>query len=83
MVQKEIDGLKKTIKQARQHIRKAAKELPNSDAYARPYSILADLAEAIDTEMKELSPALKEADKLYKKNPDQGVNRARNWCRKP
>lgn len=83
MVQKEIDGLKKTIKLARKHIRKAAKELPNSDAYARPYSILADLAEAIDTEMKELEPALKEAHRIYKKNPDQGTNRATIWCRKP
>lgn len=39
---------------ARKHLKRVAKELPNQDAYATVYSILSDLASAIDVGMKEL-----------------------------
>lgn len=68
---------------ARKHLKRVAKELPNQDAYATVYSILSDLASAIDVGMKELGPASREVKKTLKENPEQSKNRAKKWCRTP
>lgn len=77
-----MDKLRQSLKLARKHIKKVAADLPDEDAYASPYSLLADVAEAIDIFLVEISPALKEASKLAKTS-DFKPNRAKKWCRKP
>jgi hypothetical protein len=75
--------LRKSLKQARKQLAKQAKALPDKDAYASIYSILVDAVESIDNTLKEIGPALKEAKKYDKDNPNQGGNRAIKWCYKP
>ncbi len=75
--------LRASLKVARKHLKRVAKELPNQDAYATVYSILSDLATAIDVGVKDLGPACKEIKKALKDNPEQSKNRAKTWCKAP
>jgi hypothetical protein len=78
-----MQNLKKALKKARTQVKKLAESLPDQDAYATPYSILADMAEDIDKCLKEIGPALKESKKIAKEGSGQFPNRAVRWCIKP
>jgi len=78
-----MKDLRKTLKRARKLIKQKARGLPDQDAYATVYSLLADVAEEIDFFLKEIDRAAREAKAEVKKNPKQGTNRAKKWCRKP
>lgn len=75
--------LKESLKVARKHLKRVAKQIPNQDAYATVYSILSDLAAAIDRGVKDIGPACTEAKRAVKKNPEQAANRAKKWCSAP
>lgn len=81
--QNNMKRLKQSLKIAKKHLKRVAKELPDNDAYAYLYSLLADIAEAIDIGAKQFGMACKEAKIECKNNPHQPLNRAKKWCRKP
>lgn len=75
--------LRASLKVARKHLKRVAKQIPNQDAYATVYSILSDIAAAIDVGVKDLGPACKEVKKTLKERPEQFPNRAKRWCVAP
>jgi len=79
----DMKELRKYLRMARRRVTKSANNLPDQDAYAMPYSMLADLAEDLDSFLVEIQAAMKEAESFTKKDPQQPRNRAKKWCTKP
>lgn len=75
-----VDQIFKRLKRSRKELVKLAKELPDEDAFATPYSVLIDGINGIDELLRDLKPALKDAKQYRKQNPEQFPNRAKNWC---
>jgi hypothetical protein len=70
------------LKKLQKKLLKSTKELPDSDAYASVYCILVDCANNINLCLEDLVPFLKEANKDFRKNPDQGGNHAKAFMNK-
>jgi len=60
----------KAVRAARKTIVKMADDLPDLDAYCMVYCILMNTVEVLDLCLQDLPPAIKEAKKLAKKNPN-------------
>jgi ssDNA-specific exonuclease RecJ len=60
------------------------RRIPNQDAYASVYSIVADIATHLDEVLKDLPTELEEVQKELKANPDQMDNsRTIDWIYYP
>jgi hypothetical protein len=75
-----VDITLKGLKKSKRELHRLLKALPDEDAYATPYSVIADGINAIDELIKEIKPSLKDAKEHRKQYPDQFPNRARKWC---
>lgn len=75
-----VDLLIKKLKQSRKELVKMAKDLPDEDAFAMPYSVLIDGINHIDELINEIKPALKDAKAERKLAKHCAPNRARKWC---
>lgn len=75
-----VDAVLKELKKSKRELHRLLKALPNEDAYATPYSVIADGINSIDELIKEIKPSLKDAKEHRKQYPDQFPNRARKWC---
>lgn len=77
---KDIELIFKGLKKSRRELVRLAKDIPDEDAFATPYSILIDGINHIDELLSELKPAMKEAKEYQKQNLHQAPNRAKRWC---
>ena len=75
-----INTVIKGLKKSRRELYQLLKSIPDEDAYATPYSVIVDGINAIDELIKEVKPSLKEAIEYRKQNPEQSLNRAKQWC---
>ncbi len=73
--------LLKSLREAKKELSRVAKAMPDKDAYAIPYCILNEMFEAIETGMKEIEPAVKQAKYEAKQNKSDLENRAKGWCK--
>jgi len=76
-----VDLILKGLKKSKRELCRLAEALPDEDAYATPYSILADAVKHLDEIIQELKPSLKDAKGFRKEHPEQSLNRAKTWCK--
>jgi hypothetical protein len=70
----------KALHKTKKKLVKALSDLPDKDAYARVYCIINDTNVQITRCVKELQPAIKEANVILKEHTIQDRNRAKDWC---
>lgn len=69
-----------SLKKARKQLVGLGKAMPDKDAYAMAYAVVADMVEEIDECLKLLGPAIEEAKADEEQNKLQLPNRAKTWC---
>jgi hypothetical protein len=69
------------MKQAKRALKSFMVDMPDEDSYATVYCVAFDAAKALTEAIKEIPPALREAQKDSRKNPKQGKNHAKSFLR--